>query len=77
MRIEQTNKKINFVMALNSGDVFKYCDYYFVAGDINVIDNCRECFNLTKNSVSKIRHNPMVEYWHDSEAILKLSDKEC
>ena len=77
MRIQPVNRKVNVVMALDEGDIFKYMDDYYVAGEINMLDNCRECFNLSKNIAFKMHYNPAVEYWHGDDVILTLNDKEC
>ena len=75
MRIQPVNRKVNVVMALDEGDIFKYMDDYYVAGELNIPDNCRECFNLSKNYTFKMRFNPAVEYWHGDDVILKLCDE--
>lgn len=75
MIIQLANRKISDIMSLDNGDVFKFGDCYFIAGEINMPDNCRECFNLTSGYVCKLRHNPVVEYWHGDDAILKLCDE--
>lgn len=77
MRIMKAERNISQVMALDNGDIFILNDYYYVTGEINMIDNCRECYNLTLNCVSKIRCNIIVEYWHGDNVKLLLSDKEC
>lgn len=77
MRIQPANRKISAVMALDEGDIFKYMDDYYIAGEINMPDNCRECFNLSQNYTLKMRFNPAVEYWCGDDVILTLNDKEC
>lgn len=77
MKIERNNRKVNYVMALEKGDVFLYDSSYYVVGEFNIKDDCRDCYNLSKNYVLKMRYNPVVEYWHSDEIILKLSDGEC
>lgn len=75
MNIIFPNRKANTIMELESGDIFKYCGDYCIAGDIIAIDNYRECFNLNKNCVIKIKFNPVVEYWHGDEVELKLYER--
>lgn len=75
MIIQLANRKISTVMALDNGDVFKYGDCYYIAGEINMPDNCRECYNLTSSYVCRLRRNPAVEYWHSDEATLRLCEE--
>ena len=75
MKIIHPNRNANCLLELESGDIFKYGDDYYIAGDFIAIDNYRECFNLNKNCVTKIRFNPMVEYWHGDEVELKLYER--
>lgn len=63
-------------MELKSGDIFKYCDDYCIAGDFIANDNYRECFNLNKNCVIKVRFNPMVECWNGDKVVLKLYEDQ-
>lgn len=75
MTIKHQDRNIDVVMGLCKGDVFKYNDDYYVAGEFIAQENCRECYNLSQNHVLKMRFNPVVEYWRGDEAILTLCDK--
>lgn len=76
MIITYPNRKAKNLYELESGDIFKYCGDYCIAGDIMAIDNYRECFNLNRNIVMKLKYNPLVEYWNGNEVELKLYERE-
>ena len=76
MNIKHRDRNVDVVMALHKGDIFKYCDDYYVAGEFIAQENCRECYNLSLNRVFKMRFNPAVEYWRGDDAILTLCDKQ-
>lgn len=76
MRIMKEERNISQIMALDNGDIFILNDYYYVTGEINMMDDYRECYNLSLNCLSKMRNNT-VEYWHGENVKLLLSDKEC
>lgn len=74
MIIARSDRKISGVMNLEDGDIFTYAGNYYIASNINFVDNYRECFNLTHNCISKVSHNPIVEYWHGDNVTLNLCD---
>ena len=74
MRIKG-NGKANNLMELYDGDIFKLYDIYYIAGEKNYVNCTRECYNLSRNYVVNLKHNPVVEYWSGDEAILTLCDK--
>lgn len=79
MLIMCAERNVAPVFSLDEGDIFKYTDDYYddyyIAGEINMPDSCRECFNLSKNYAFKMRLNPVVEYWHGENVKLLLSDR--